>query len=453
MGTARDIALDILYHVEYHKTYINIALSSAMKELGTSADRRFVSELVYGVTERKITIDYWIGRFSKVRIGKMSQWVHMVIRMAVYQLVYLDKIPQSAVCDESVKLIKKKDGRYAGFVNGILRNMIRNRETLIVPEFSKSAFHSRERFLSVKYSCPEWLIEMLGQQFSQQEVVEYLEHLYRKTPLTVRVNTLKISIENLMEKLNLSGIPCIRGHYSKDALLIENPEGLFDTEAFKSGLFYAQDESSMLVADVLAPKENDTILDVCSAPGGKVTHFAQRIHDKGRIIACDIYGHKQKLIRENAARLGIKCITEQINDASCINDEWKEGFDHVTADVPCSGTGTISHKPEIKWERSREDIGKLAEMQKQILHTSAEYVKPGGILIYTTCSVLKEENDHIINDFLKKNGQFGLMSFEKDLPLALRGRGGEKGMMTLYPHMDRCDGFFIARLCKGKGGE
>lgn len=448
MRTAREIALDVLYNVEYHKAYINIALSAAMHDAVSSVDRSFAYELVYGVTERKITIDYWIGQYAKVRIGKMSKWVHLVLRMAVYQLIYMNKIPESAICNESVKLIKKKDGRYSAFVNGIIRNMVRYKDKLAVPEYSKAKFHSYHRFLSVKYSFPEWLLAMLEEQLGKQGLSAYLGHLYKKMPLTIRVNTLKTNREELMNQLMELGYGCVRGQYSSDALLIGKPDGLFDTQAFKDGLFYVQDESSMMAADILAAGESDMILDVCSAPGGKITHFAQRMRDKGKIIACDIYEHKIKLIQDNKARLGISSITEQIQDAAVMKEDWREQFDFVTVDAPCSGTGTINHKPEIKWERSKRDIEELTSIQKEILGNAAKYVKRGGTLIYTTCSVLKMENEDIISNFLLHNNGFQLMPFEDDLPKALQNKGGAKGSIVLYPHIDGCDGFFIAKLYK-----
>lgn len=447
LDNAREAALKILYEINENGAYSNIALNKYFTAVELRhIDRAFVTELVYGTVKWKLTLDRVIASYSSIRMEKLSPWILNILRLGAYQLLNMTKVPQSAACNESVKLA----GRYghkasAGFVNAVLRNIARNGSNVALP--SKEL--DLTGYLSVKYSYPKWLtgkyIDLLGAEFAEQ-----LLDAGNSTPeLTVRANTLRVSADELSKKLKEEGVEAIYGKYMEEAIVIKSPVSIAKLEAFQKGLFQVQDESSMLPAKVLAPQPGERVLDACSAPGGKATHLAQLMQNSGAVIARDIHEHKLKLIDDAAARLGIDIIKSQLHDAALPDTLNEKTFDRVLLDAPCTGLGIIRRKPDIKWARETKDLDNITALQKQLIHTVSRTVKAGGVLVYSTCTILPEENEDVVNHFLEQNKDFEADDITPFLPpkLAVYAKGC---MLQLYPNRDGIDGFFIARI-KSRG--
>ena len=347
----------------------------------------------------------------------------------------MDKIPQSAAVNESVKLAKRYGhAKSSGFVNGILRNVTRNINSLPKPK------DETER-ISVEYSCPEWLVKKWIKDFGKDFACELMESMNKEAGMCVRVNTLKTDVSKMLEVLPAANL-C---EYASCGISCDG----FDvgaSEEYKNGLISVQDEAAMLSALVLSPKSGETVIDMCAAPGGKSTHMAELMKNKGKILSFDIHEHKIALIEENAKRLGIDIISAQVSDACVYKEEYKETADKVLADVPCSGLGIIRRKPDIKWNRPEEND--LSEIQYKILSNAAKYIKPGGELVYSTCTVNHEENEDVILKFLEENKNFVSVDIKPLLDKKLHPVISEKGFVTLYPNRDGTDGFFIAKLKK-----
>lgn len=435
--------MKILYEINENGAYSNIALNKyfATVEL-RSIDRAFTTELVYGTIKWKLTLDRVLASYSSIRLEKLSPWILNILRMGAYQLLHMTKVPQSAACNESVKLA----GRYghkasAGFVNAVLRNIARNGINVALPSKEDDLIG----YLSVRYSYPKWLTEkfvgLLGAEFA-----ESLLDAGNGTPeLSVRANTLKLSAAELVVKLTEEGAEALPGKYVGEAVVIKSPVPVAKLEAFQKGLFQVQDESSMLPARVLAPKPGELVLDACSAPGGKATHLAQLMLNKGTVIARDIHEHKLKLIDDAAARLGIDIIKSELHDAALPDKLHEQAFDRVLLDAPCTGLGIIKRKPDIKWARETKDLNSITALQKQLIDMVSRTVKPGGVMVYSTCTILPQENEDIVNAFLEQNTDFVADDIATFLPteLAVHAKGC---MLQLYPNRDGIDGFFIARI-------
>lgn len=443
---ARETALKILYDINEKGAYTNIAVNKYLSDTKLrNIDRNFITELVYGTVRWKLTIDWIIGQFSKIRLEKLSPWIINIMRLGVYQLLFMDKVPQSAACNESVKLSKKYGhSASSGYVNAVLRNIARNRDNISYPDRAKDLI----KYLSVKYSHPEWMINEWLKLFGE----EFTESLLRKNnetpPLTVRVNTLKITKEELAAVLRDEGFEVEDGKYVKEALVIKNPVSIAKIEVFQKGCFQVQDESSMLVGNILDPKPGELVMDVCSAPGGKATHIAQLMNDSGTVIARDIHPHKIKLIDDAVKRLSISCIKTELFDATKLDEKYVMKADRVLVDAPCTGLGIIRRKPDIKWERNEKDIEEIVGLQRKILDVASEYVKPGGVLVYSTCTIMPEENQDIVQEFVNTKGNFELQSITELLPAGLIKSDSSKGFVQLYPNVDEIDGFFIARMVR-----
>lgn len=448
LDNAREAALKILYEINEKGAYSNIALNKyfAAAEL-RDIDRAFVTELVYGTVKWKLTLDRMIASYSNIKMEKLSPWILNILRVGAYQLLNMSKVPQSAACNESVKLA----GRYghkasAGFVNAVLRNIARNGSSEALP--SKEA--DLTGYLSVRYSYPEWLTEKYIGLFGA-EFTESLLYAGNSTPeLTVRANTLRLSTAELTAKLMEEGVAAVPGKYVGEAVVIKSPVSVAKLEAFQKGLFQVQDESSMLPAKVLAPQPGELVLDACSAPGGKATHMAQLMQNRGTVIARDIHEHKLKLIDDAAARLGIDIIKSELHDAVLPDRPHDRTFDRVLLDAPCTGLGIIRRKPDIKWVRETKDLDSITALQRQLIQVVSQSVKPGGVLVYSTCTILPEENEGIVNTFLEQNTDFEADDIAPFLPpeLAVHAKGC---MLQLYTNRDGIDGFFIARI-KRRGG-
>lgn len=428
---ARETALSVLYKVEYEGAYSNIELKKALSKAELSQkDKSLATALVYGVLQRDVTLEYVISVFSSIKIKKISKYILLILKLGIYQILYMDKIPENAAVNESVKLAKKYGAKSSGFVNAILRNVIRNE--IPAPKEKLDA-------IAVEYSFPKELAKKWIDEFGEKEACDIMRAMGEEAPMCVRVNTLKTSCEQMLEVLPNARM----GRYSKCAVLTDGFD-VQNSKEYKDGFIFVQDEAAMLACEILEPKKGDFVIDMCAAPGGKTTYMAQLMENDGKVSAFDIHEHKIKLIRENAKRLGIDIISAEISDACVTHDEYRELADRVLADVPCSGLGIIRKKPEIKKSFSeKEDLPKI---QYKILENAALYLKKGGELVYSTCTTEKAENEDVVNRFLTEHKNFEAVDIEKHL----HKKTAEKGCVTLLPNIDGTDGFFIAKLKRVK---
>lgn len=444
VDAVRAVALKTLYEVTENSAYSNLALNSQLeasefKEL----DRAFVTELVYGTLKWKLSLDWVIQQFSSVKPAKISPWIMNILRLGLYQLLYMDRIPVSAACNESVNLAKRYGhGGSSGFVNAIMRNVSRNKDSIKYPDRKRELV----KYLSVRYSYSEWMVKKFVELYGEEFTENLLASGNTVPELTVRVNTLKISCEELVEELKADGVEAVSCRYVEDALTLVNPSSLTRLKAFKNGHFQVQDESSMLVGRVLDPKPGELIIDACSAPGGKATHIAQLMDNKGLVLARDVHEHKIKLIEDAARRLGVTCIKTEIFDASAKDENNYMKADRVLLDAPCSGLGIIRRKPDIKWTRTAEECAALTILQKKLLKAASDNVKPGGVLVYSTCTIVPEENSWIVESFLEENQDFELDDIASFIPEALRENIKNRGTLQIFTNRDGIDGFFMARM-------
>lgn len=425
MINPREIALSALYEIEYNGAYSNMAVKSALSENTDGRDKALITELVYGVVRRKLTLDYIISKYSKTKLKKLSKYVLLILRMGVYQIYFTDKIPESAAVNESVKLAKRYCGKSAGFVNGVLHSVIRGRDTLKYPE-------DKTELLSVKYSFPRDMVKL----FEELDFCEELLASLNKEPrTTIRINTLKDEPTEIEAE---------ESPLYKYARLV-NGFDMANCADYKKGKFIAQDVAAMMASVVLAPKPGDTCIDMCAAPGGKTTHLAELMENRGKIYAFDVHPHKVEIIRRNAARMGISIIEARVGDALTPNESLRGSADKLLVDVPCSGLGIIRRKPDIKW--NKEDTSQLADIQYKILKNASEYLKPGGELVYSTCTLDKRENEGVVCKFVEENEDFEFVKIELPKPLMR----DNDGYITLYPNIDGTDGFFISKIKRVNG--
>ncbi len=433
-NSPRQKAFEILLKIHISNAYSNLTLDTYLqKDNMETRDKAFVSALVYGVCERQLTLDYNLSKYLKQPVRKLKPEVLIVLRLGVYQLLFMDKIPVSAAINESVNLVKANRAAFAsGLVNAVLRNVSRN--GLVLPE------ENDDNYFSVKYSCPKWLIDMWTEEYGKENTEDILSRSLGEVPLYIRVNTLKTHTDELISLLEKEGIEAQKCECIEDALVLKKQGSVEKLNAFKKGLFHVQDLSSQLCCKALSAKEGDNVLDVCSAPGGKAFTISQYIKDNGSVTACDIYPARVKLIESGAERLGIKSIKTEVSDASEVNKSFSL-FDKVLCDVPCSGLGIIRRKPEIKY-KSAQDIDKLHNLQYLILCVTAKYVKKRGNLVYSTCSLNPAENTEICKKFLSENKDFVLCDIEGAESFGLV----EDKMLTVLPAKNDTDGFFIAKF-------
>jgi len=434
---ARDLAMHILYDIEYNGAYSNMALKNAfLKNRDISlVDKGFVTRLVYGVVSRKLTLEYIISQYSKIRLKKISKYILIILKMGIYQLEFMDKVPDSAAVNESVKLAKRYGhGASAGFVNGLLHTVIKNKVKFPDDEILR---------LSYEYSYPEKLIKKWCEDFGFNFTKELISTMNEDAKITLRVNTEKITAEELeKDNENFKISPLYKNALICDGFDVGN------SEIYKSGKVIAQDISAMMASLVLSPKSGEKVLDICAAPGGKTTHIAQLMNNTGEVVACDIHEHKIKIIEENAKRMGFDIIKPKLMDATKLNDEFLEQFDKVLADVPCSGYGIIRRKPDIKWKNENTDD--ICAIAKEILTNASKYVRIGGELVFSTCTINKEENEERFKEFLNDNKNFEIVDITEYLPLELRHETTKDGYVTFYPNTDSVDGFFIAKMKRCK---
>lgn len=440
----REFALKVLFQVNEEGAYANIALDKAFADytLHDSRDRGLATELVYGCVKYRGHLDWIINQFAKIKVKKMAPWIRNIIRLGLYQIIYLDKVPVSAAVNESVKLAKKYGHQgTVKFVNGILRNIERNKTNINYPSPKKAPLE----YISIRYSFPNWMIKGWLKDYGFEDTIKMCQYFNEPAPLWIRTNTLKISRDELMAHLAAKDIQCVESLKSPDGIRIENNLEVAKITGFKEGFFTVQDESSMLVSQILDPQPGQTILDVCSGPGGKTSHLAQLMNNKGLIRAFDVHPHRLKLIEETCERLGITNVVTEVADARKLTTKVSAPVDGVLVDAPCSGLGVLGRRPDARWRKRQEDILDLQRIQKDILKETARLVKSGGTLVYSTCTITQEENQDVIESFLAQNSDFYLDNkIERFLPS--QASGNSKGWIQFLPFKDQMDGFFIARL-------
>lgn len=426
----RNLVVDILVSVTRDGEFSHIAIRNVLDKYRylPKRERAFITRLAQGSLERMVELDYIINQFSKTKVNKMKPVIRAILRSGVYQLRYMDSVPDSAACNEAVKLTARRGfSGLKGFVNGVMRSIAGNQDNIVWPDMEKEPVTA----LSVRYSMPEWLVKRFLEQFGRDRCIHILEAFLKKRPTSVRVDTNRISVEQIRNSLNNQGITVTENEKLPYALGLSDYEALDEIPEFEDGLLYVQDTASMMAVEQAELKAGDFVLDVCAAPGGKSIHAAQKLQGTGMVEARDLTDYKVELIEENIRRCGAANMRAKVWDALVFDVQMEKRADIVIADLPCSGLGVIGTKTDIKYNASEEKIRELSGLQRQILDTVRRYVKPGGTLLYSTCTITPEENQDNVAYFTARYPEFEL-----------------EYMKQLLPDED-CDGFFIARFHLG----
>ncbi len=423
----RNTAYLTLLDIETKKAFSNIALNNRIS-LNKPASPAFVRELVYGVLENKLLLDHILDQLVTTGISKVKKSDLAILRMGIYQLRFMNSVPEYAAVNESVALAKKYARGRDGFINAVLRAYIKNKNQIKMP----SDREGETEYLSIMYSYEPWITELWLEQYNY-EFVESLLRAGNVTPeTTIRCNKLRVSKQELMDSLVQKGFEVREGKLAENALHVKG-SGLLDTDMYKNGMFSVQDEASMLAVEMLDPQQGDLVLDLCAAPGGKTLAIAEKMGNTGKILASDIYIRKLSQIESEAKRLGIANIETREWDATETDAQLEQKADRVLVDVPCSGLGVIRRKPEIKYKKYTDELAELPRKQLDILSASAPYVKPSGVLIYSTCTINPYENQRVTAEFLRKNSDFT-----------------KEEAIQLLPNINGTDGFYICKMRKEK---
>lgn len=434
--TPRKIALEVLLHIHRDNGYSNLVLAGALRQSELEErDKAFVSALVYGVLERQVTLDYVVASHTKKPLREITPEILEIIRIGVYQILYMDKVPARAAVNESVELTKRVDGgRAAGFVNGILRSVERSGSVELPPE-KNWATH-----MGIKYACPTWLVRLWARSYGKETCEKILKSLLGRPPLTVRVNMLETEREALIQMLQKEGVSAQPHPYLCSALNLNGTGAVEKLFSYREGYFHVQDAASQICCGAVGAEPGETVADVCAAPGGKSFTLAQQMRNQGTLYSFDLYEQRVRLIQEGAARLHLTNLYARVRDA--LSPRETLSADRILCDVPCSGLGILRRKPEIRCKRPA-GLDNLPDMQYRVLCRSAEAVRIGGFLIYSTCSLNPAENDAVVSRFLRENDSF--RPGELVLPPGMtKGRDEPDCQITLMPHLHQTDGFFIA---------
>ncbi len=444
MKSARQIAFEALLKVHKDGAYSNLVVDSMLKENPEidERDKSFICNIVYGTLDRLILIDYNLGLYLNQPVKKLKPELHTILRMGTYQLLFMDKVPSRAAVNESVNLAKVNKSHFAAsMVNAVLRRVSDN--GLRLPESSDKD----PEYLAIKYSCPQWLINLWINAYGYENAIALAEKALEAPPLVIRCNTTKITVDELIWKLAEEGVVSEKTDISSDALIINASGAIDELDAYKEGFFHAQDLASQICCKAVDAKCGETVFDLCSAPGGKAFTIAETMENTGIVRAFDIYQSRVELIKNGALRLGLTNVFSYLSDASIFNENYGLA-DKVLCDVPCSGLGIIRRKPEIRFKKS-EDIDNLPDLQYRILCNATRYLKDGGRLIYSTCTLNPKENSEVCDRFLKEHSDFSALDIFPDLPRF----GKEDKYLTLMPHIHSTDGFFVAVFVKNGGGQ
>ena len=438
-ANARECALQVLIACRKNNAWADAALKSALKTNTLSApDAALCSRIVYGVMQNRMLLDFYIGAYCTQKPDHLQPPLLEILRIGAYQIIYLDKIPDSAAVNTSVELAKlAKRGQASGLVNAVLRKLSQNKKALPpVPE------RDDVQRLSIQYSHPKWFVKRLVSLLCREEAERFLACDNQIAPITVQVNPLKTTLEALTEELQQAGISVQPHSWVPDCLELSGTGDLAALPSFREGKFLVQDPAARLVSLIAGIRPGQKVLDVCAAPGGKSLSAAFAMAGNGSIVACDLHENKLKRIQESADRLGVNIITTQAADGRVFRPEWEASFDTVLVDAPCSGLGIIRKKPDTRYKKA-DDLFTLPVVQAAILDNAARYVRPGGTLVYSTCTILPEENEQVTEAFLAEHADFGLEPFELPLPV-----GKSDGSLTLWPQRHDTDGFYICRMTR-----
>jgi 16S rRNA (cytosine967-C5)-methyltransferase len=449
----RELAMDTLVRVAESGAYSNLQLNRTLQDAGLQrADAGLVTELVYGTIQRQLTLDYWLEKFVSKGLAKLAPWVHQLLRMSAYQLLYLDRIPAHAAVNEAVAIAKKRGHvGISGMVNGVLRSIDRSRAELVAGEITHP---DPIRQMMLRYSYPEWLVRRWTEAYGAETAEGICAAGNAQPAASLRVNTLKNSREAVLELLTASGIAAQESKLAPAGIITSRAGNLADSAGFRDGLWTMQDISSMLVAEVVAPRAGMQVLDCCAAPGGKSTHLAELMGGKGKVWANDVHAHKRELITAQTERLGLRNVEAITGDALKLGERFKPAsMDAVLLDAPCSGFGVIKRKPEIKWTKTAGDIEEIAALQHRLLNAVHSLVKPGGVLVYSTCTMEPAENERQVARFLEEHPDFERAADWPDSIVEQLRQAGAiddsfAGEAQLLPQHFDSDGFFIARLRK-----
>lgn len=432
----RKLAVEILCKIDDENSNSTKLLNESSKNL-TLKDKKFLREIVYGSLENRIYIDHIIKKLCKIRIKKFDKKILNILRISIYQILFMDKVPEFAILNEAVNLSKLfKLKKFSSFVNGCLRNFLRNKD-----KFSKIEKENILDEISLKYSINKELLEIFIEDYGIEKTEEILKNSFFKPHFSIRISSFKRKEIDVLNDLKNLGYDLELCTFLKNTYFVKNPTDILKTENFLNGDFTVQDVGSILVSFILNPKENKNVLDICAAPGGKTSHMAFLMNNKGKILANDIIESKLKKIDENLKRLNIKNVTLSNFDASKFKEELKEKFDYILCDLICSGSGVIDRKPEIKLFRNKEQIENIIKIQRKIFENAVKYLKKGGYIVYSTCSILNCENEENVKYFLESNKNLKL---EK-----INFLDKEEFFVKLLPKKNKHDGFFIAKFKKG----
>ena len=432
----REIVLDMLLETCEKEVYSHLILSAILEKYQyiDVQKKKFLTRLFEGTVEYRLLEDAVLNRYSKIKVNKMKPVVRNILRMGVYQLLYMDSVPDSAVCNEAVKLAKKRGFQgLSGFVNGVLRNIARDKDNI----YFKS--------LSEKYSVRQWIIDEWSKQFDEDTIITILEGINKKQGVSIRCNTSAINCEEFYSELENQGITVRRSKYIKEAAFISGFDSIENIFGFNKGYFQIQDIDAMVAVNISGVKPDYKILDVCAAPGGKSIQFADMLNGSGIVEARDLSENKVEIIEENISRNNMKNIKAVCMNAEIFDAASKDKYDIVLADLPCSGLGVIGKKADIRYRVKQEDIAGLATLQRDILSVVWQYVKPGGVLIYSTCTINETENQDNVKWFTE-NFPFETESFSDSVSNINDAQTATKGWLQLLPGIHEGDGAFVAKL-------
>ncbi len=438
----REIAFHSLVTICKDEGYSNIVVSQTIQKQGLAdRDRRFYTELVYGTLRHMNYLDWIISQISSRKLAKLDPVCLAIIRLGLYQIFGMTKVPESAACNEAVKLATRFGNKgMAKFVNAMLRNSIRRRQEFVIPALEENA----RLHLTLTYHQQEWLINRWMKTYGVEDTLALCKYFDSIPVLCLRTHTGRISRDELLQQLTDQGIQASKSQYSPEGIYISGSPNINEISALKDGLAIIQDEPSQLVAHVVDPQPHEVILDVCAAPGGKTTHLATLGGPACTVYGGDIYEHKLKLIESNAKRLGLTNVRTILQNACTIGKSYAGKADRVLVDAPCSGLGVLRHKLDLRWRKKPSDLKVLPALQRRILESASQCVKPGGILVYSTCTINDEENIQVVREFLKNHSEFTL---ENAVPFCHVNHEGP--CVQLLPQHDNLDGFFIARMRRG----
>ena len=445
----REVVLDILLELSKQNEYSNVLISAVLEKYDylDGKEKAFIKRVSEGTIERRIQIDYVLDLFSKVPVRKMKPLIRELLRLSCYQILFMDNIPDAAVCNEAVKLAGKRGFKsLKGYVNGVLRAIARGGERIVYPD-RQAAYHD---YLSVCYSMPMWLVEHFCSAYGDGQCEKILQSFLQRGAVSIRLTEMldENERERLIERWRQDGVEVRKNPYLPYAVEVEKADGIRSLAGYAEGAFAVQDVSSMLVTEAAGIRQGDTVIDVCAAPGGKALHAAAKLNGTGRVIACDVSSHKTDKIQENRDRMHMDNVFVKVRDARIEDKELIGQADVLIADVPCSGLGVIGRKQDIKYRATPESMEQVIQLQREILGNVIRYLKPTGTMMYSTCTMNPAENEEAV-EWICREYDMETVSMAHNMPETLR-EAADRGCLQLLPGIHGTDGFFIAKLKRKK---